>query len=509
MKQNGGIWTNEFKNQKVIQIWKFWKGPGVYLCCSNYGCYYNMVGKGEGSHGWLLGCSHERALLCATCTGMGNDEMVNNVMVMNEGCCAAQGLLAQWWNECIVTADEMDDLFRLSSWHIYVMDCWYLLLCHLVRLPQWTSVGPALCWVPLSSSSLLCGFATVSDFWPFFLFNFSLPFFFSPSLFLAVQLVLPQYLHPVRSLLSCFSLMQNITAASFCMPLLRNNLLSLIHSTAQSNLVGPLSGSFTRIGLSPFGSRSHSILCVMVSLKVSALGSQIQSRKCSGIMSWTIGLMLAFNIIRNVSASTILPIEERLAAAVDMCAWALERLSNKEIMLSIAGCNNFLVCDNFPTTSWPAGMSSSGSVLSTISDSIICQRERHLMSFTVWRTMSTSAGLICSKIPIIFCFKALMVISSTSFWSSSTSSLNWSMILSKDWAYSSAVIGLCGPLLSCSSSSSWMVTTSGASAIATLYVIAVVNCDVLDLNLLWVTRGVASTKARFRLKVFGTKTQLL
>ena len=28
----------------------------------------------EGSCGWLLGCSHERALLCATCTGMGNDE---------------------------------------------------------------------------------------------------------------------------------------------------------------------------------------------------------------------------------------------------------------------------------------------------------------------------------------------------------------------------------------------------------------------------------------------------
>ena len=178
--------------------------------------------------------------------------------------------------------------------NIYVMNSWHLLLCHLVGWPKWASVGTVL--YPLSGSVVVLiiirWFCDCFRLLTLLSFNFSLLFFFSPSLFLAVQLVPPQYLCPVISLLSCFSVMQNIVVASFCVPLLRNNLLSLIHSTAQSSLVGPLSGSFTRIGLSPFGSRSHSILCIMVSLDVSASGSQIGSRKHSGIMSWTMAWCL-------------------------------------------------------------------------------------------------------------------------------------------------------------------------------------------------------------------------
>ena len=51
-----------------------------------------------------------------------------------------------------------------------------------------------------------------------------------------------------------------------------------------------------------------------------------------------------------------------------------------------------------------------------------------------------------------------------------------------------------------------MVTTSGASAIATLYVIAVVNCDALDLNLLWVTAGCGLHKSKVQTENFCAKT---
>ena len=30
----------------MMEIWKFRKGPGIYLCCHNYSCYDNTVGKG-------------------------------------------------------------------------------------------------------------------------------------------------------------------------------------------------------------------------------------------------------------------------------------------------------------------------------------------------------------------------------------------------------------------------------------------------------------------------------
>ena len=33
-------------NQKMMEIWKFRKGPGIYLCCHNYECYSSMVAEG-------------------------------------------------------------------------------------------------------------------------------------------------------------------------------------------------------------------------------------------------------------------------------------------------------------------------------------------------------------------------------------------------------------------------------------------------------------------------------
>ena len=61
-------------DQKMMAIGNLEKGPGFYLCCHNYGCYDNTVGKGERQLQVVTGEYHERTPLCATCTGMVNGE---------------------------------------------------------------------------------------------------------------------------------------------------------------------------------------------------------------------------------------------------------------------------------------------------------------------------------------------------------------------------------------------------------------------------------------------------
>ena len=70
---------------------EFGTGPGTYLCCCNYECYGSIVWKGEkpaagGYTGVVINESHHLPPVLEW--GMG-------VMMMNKGCCATQGLLAQ------------------------------------------------------------------------------------------------------------------------------------------------------------------------------------------------------------------------------------------------------------------------------------------------------------------------------------------------------------------------------------------------------------------------------
>ena len=87
---------------KMMAIWKFRKGPGFYLCCHNYGCYDNMVGKGGkaavgGYWGTVMKGPHYVPPVLEQWT-------VNDVMD-EWRCHASQGLLCTWWNECISVAN--------------------------------------------------------------------------------------------------------------------------------------------------------------------------------------------------------------------------------------------------------------------------------------------------------------------------------------------------------------------------------------------------------------------
>ena len=51
-----------------MEIWNFKKGPGIYLCCHNYGCYDNMVGEGgKAAVGGFTGVVIKRIPLFAAC----------------------------------------------------------------------------------------------------------------------------------------------------------------------------------------------------------------------------------------------------------------------------------------------------------------------------------------------------------------------------------------------------------------------------------------------------------
>ena len=66
-------------------------GPGIYLCCRNYECYSSMVWEGgKAAVGGYTGVviNEPHYVLPVLEWGM-------NEMVMNEGCHAAQGILAQ------------------------------------------------------------------------------------------------------------------------------------------------------------------------------------------------------------------------------------------------------------------------------------------------------------------------------------------------------------------------------------------------------------------------------
>ena len=106
-----------------MEIWKFWKGPGIYLGCHNYECYSSTVRKGGkaavgGCMGVVIKESHYLPPVL-------KEELMKTVNdVMDEWRIhASRGLLCTGWNECILAADEMDDPFRLSSWQVEVINC--------------------------------------------------------------------------------------------------------------------------------------------------------------------------------------------------------------------------------------------------------------------------------------------------------------------------------------------------------------------------------------------------
>ena len=94
---------------------------------------------------------------------------------------------------------------------------------------------------------------------------FSASFF----LFLAAALsLLPQYFHPISSLLNCFSQTRNNVPVSCWVPLLKNNLFSFTHTAAQRSLIRPLSGSLMRHALLGCGRRFHLTFFIVDSLDV-------------------------------------------------------------------------------------------------------------------------------------------------------------------------------------------------------------------------------------------------
>ena len=74
-----------------MEIWKFRKGQGIYLCCHNYGCYDNMVGNGgKAAVGGCKGEVVKGSQYVPPVTGM--DEGMDDV-TDEKRCCASRGLL--------------------------------------------------------------------------------------------------------------------------------------------------------------------------------------------------------------------------------------------------------------------------------------------------------------------------------------------------------------------------------------------------------------------------------
>ena len=177
--------------------------------------------------------------------------------------------------------------------------------------------------VPLSLSSLSSPFVAVSVV-IFFLLDVSFIVLSWPchfSIFICFSM-LPQYFLPVISHDSCFSQTWNLAATSFCMPLFSIVLLSFSHTTAQSNCIGPFTGSLASTALSLIERISHSILDIIICGLQSISGSFIGSRNLLGIDSCTIRHMLAQRMVLNVAGSVIFPSNKRFTATTNMCAWA-------------------------------------------------------------------------------------------------------------------------------------------------------------------------------------------
>ena len=116
-----------------MEIWKFWRGPGIYLCCCNYGCYDNTVGKGgRAAVGGYWGVVMKEPHYVLPVLEWEMMKMVNDVMD-EWRCHASWGLLCSRWDECIVAANDDDgwstlvvpwteekwwSVFRLSHGHI-------------------------------------------------------------------------------------------------------------------------------------------------------------------------------------------------------------------------------------------------------------------------------------------------------------------------------------------------------------------------------------------------------
>ena len=71
---------------------EFGVGPGTYLCCHNYECYGSTVWKGGKRQ---LQVVIPGVVVNESCHLLPVLEWGMGVMMMNEGCHATQGLLAQ------------------------------------------------------------------------------------------------------------------------------------------------------------------------------------------------------------------------------------------------------------------------------------------------------------------------------------------------------------------------------------------------------------------------------
>lgn len=112
-------------------------------------------------------------------------------------------------------------------------------------------------------SSLLGGFTAVNDL-RLFLFGF-----FGGSPFLSLS---PRYHLLLRSLLSFLLCTTNFSSVSFCVPSLKNFLLSFKYSTVARSHVRSLSGSLLRAGLSPHGNKLNTSLSLLSSSVVLVWG---------------------------------------------------------------------------------------------------------------------------------------------------------------------------------------------------------------------------------------------
>ena len=114
MNWKGGIWTNTFLHRKMMEIWKFRKRTrDLPMLLQLQVLWQHGWEGGKGSCGWLLRRSHERALLCATCTGTGDGEWWM-MWWMNEDAMPLEDFCAPDEMNAFQLLMVMDDLFRLS-----------------------------------------------------------------------------------------------------------------------------------------------------------------------------------------------------------------------------------------------------------------------------------------------------------------------------------------------------------------------------------------------------------
>ena len=124
MKQKGGIWTNTFLHQKMMEVWKFRKRTRDLPMLSQLRVLWQ--------HGWEGGKAavggYQGEVMKGPCYVPPVLEWEMDVMVMTEWCHATQGLLAQLMRWCKLFV--LQSLTSCAGWQA-VYFTWAVHPCHL------------------------------------------------------------------------------------------------------------------------------------------------------------------------------------------------------------------------------------------------------------------------------------------------------------------------------------------------------------------------------------------